>query len=1151
MAFVHLHNHTQYSLLDGACRVDKMIAMAKAYGMKAVAMTDHGNMFGTIDFYTKAKKEGIKPIIGIETYIINHELDDPHNKSDIRHHLVLLAQNLTGYKNLMKLSSEAYIQGFYYKPRISKSLLKEHADGIICLSACLKGEIPHLLVQNNMTKAQQVVEFYQQIFPDRYYLELQDHELDDEKKVQPLIIELAKQTNTPLVVTNDCHYLKKEDSEAHDVLLCIQTGKTFSDPDRMKYNTNQLYFKTEEEMRKLFPQLPEAYENTVKIADQIDCELDYKNFLFPQIEHPPEFKNHTEYIRNLCYEAAAEKYPQVTEELKERIDYELSVIHKMGYEAYFLIVKDFIDTARKMDVPVGPGRGSAVGSVVSYLLGITDIEPLKYGLFFERFLNPDRIGMPDIDIDFCAEGRSKIIDYVIEKYGRESVAQIITFGTLKARSVIKDVARVMEIPPSIANEITKLIPGGNPNITLEEACRQSKEFAAKMAEDDVKASILTYSKVLEGLIRHIGVHAAGVVIGPASLSDYVPLATNSQKGDEIAFLVQYEGRWLDELKILKMDFLGLKTLTLIKKTIQLVKQSQGIDLDMDNVDLTDPATYELLSKGQTDGVFQFESDGMKKYLCSLKPNVFEDLIAMVALYRPGPMQFIERFINRKHGVEKVSYAHSLTENALKETYGVTVYQEQVMQIAREMGGLSGAEADTLRKAISKKKIKTMEMLKVKFVAGSSRNGVPPHIIEKIWTDWQEFANYAFNKSHATAYAYVAFQTAYLKAHYPVEFMAALLSLEEEPPKITKFIGECKSMNIEVIPPNLNKSFCEFTVQQKSILFGLQAIKNVGSAAINAIISERDKGGEFKNIFDFCSRVDTMVSNKTTLESLISAGAMDELEGNRSQKYSVIENALNFASGVQSEKKRGQMMLFDSLLDENDEEIDFNPELPDLREWTLNEKLRREKEVLGFYWSGHPLNQYNDFLHEFVNIDTQTAEAEPDKVPTDISIAGIVSEIVKKQNKRGKQFAIVKLEDLTGIFELALFNNDYDKFLPLLEESKTVFIVGKKSGYSNNNESMLRIVPRYVLKFDQLHKYLVGEFFIKIPEKHFTKDFSENLLRLFKECPGKFGVHIMIDSPKYKTLNLHPRQVKIFPDVKIRKLFSEIEGASCRINLNFN
>ena len=1077
MAFIHLHNHTQYSLLDGACRTDKMIAKAKEFGMSAVAMTDHGNMFGVIDFYNKAKREGVKPIIGIETYIINHEFDDANAKKDIRHHLVLLAQNLQGYKNLIKLSSKAYLDGFYYKPRINKRLIAEYSEGIICLSACLKGEIPHLLLSGNRQKAEDVVNFYKEIFPDKFYIEIQNHGIEEEKIVSPMLIELAKDTNTPLVVTNDCHYINRKDAEAHDVLLCIQTGKSLSDSNRMKYNTNQLYFKSEEEMRELFPEQQEAYDNTLKIADQIDLKLDYNDFLFPKIDIPEDYTSSKEYLKVLCYEAAKTRYLEITDEIKQRIDYELSVINKMGYNEYFLIVKDFCDAARDMDVPVGPGRGSAVGSVVSYLLGITQIEPMKYGLFFERFLNPDRIGMPDIDIDFCAEGRGKIIDYVVEKYGRKSVAQIITFGTLKAKSVIKDVARVMDLPAATANEITKLIPS-TLNITLEKALKQSKEFADKMSENDVYSSILTYSKVLEGLVRHTGVHAAGVVIGPGNLSDYVPLAASAQKGSEMAVLVQYEGKWLDDLKILKMDFLGLRTLTLIKKAVQFIANSQSVEVDINNVDITDTKAYELLSNGQTDGIFQFESSGMKKYLTALKPNKFEDLIAMVALYRPGPMQFIDTFINRKHGKEKISFIHKLTENSLKETYGVTVYQEQVMQIAREMGGLSGSEADTLRKAISKKKLKTMEKLKVKFVEGASTNGVKPHVIETIWTNWLEFANYAFNKSHATAYAYIAFQTAYLKAHYPVEFMAALLSLEGDPTKIPYFVDECKSMGIEVIPPNINKSQNEFLVHGKKILFGLRAIKNVGSAAIKAMIKDRDEFGKYKTIFDFCSRSDTMCVNKSVLESLVGSGAMDELEGNRAQKYQVIENALEFGTGIQAEKKRGQMMFFD-VLSEDEDDDNYQPKLPSIHDWSLHEKLKHEKMVLGYYWSGHPLNQYREMVDLFVNTSSDFSEQSLDAIPSKIAIAGVVSEIIKKMDKRGNPFAIIILEDLNSKFEVTLFRDDYMKYISVMQEGQELFIIGKKSNYSNGGDNILRIIPTKVMHFDELQKGLTGEVYIKI------------------------------------------------------------------------
>ncbi|MDP8203280.1 MAG: DNA polymerase III subunit alpha [Candidatus Tenebribacter mawsonii] len=1148
MAFIHLHNHTQYSLLDGACRTDKMIAKAKEFGMPAVAMTDHGNMFGVIDFVNKAKREGVKPIVGIETYIVNHEFDDANAKKDIRHHLVLLAQNLQGYKNLIKLSSKAYLDGFYYKPRINKRLIAQYSEGIICLSACLKGEIPHLLLNGDLQQAREVVNFYKNIFPGKFYLEIQDHGIEEEKIVAPLLIELAQETNTPLVVTNDCHYINKKDAEAHDVLLCIQTGKSLSDSNRMKYNTNQLYFKSEDEMRELFPQQLEAYENTIKIADQIDLKLDYNDFLFPKIDIPPEYKNSKEYLKFLCYEAAKTRYPEITVKVKERVDYELSVIDKMGYNEYFLIVKDFCDAARDMDVPVGPGRGSAVGSIVSYLLAITQIEPLKYGLFFERFLNPDRIGMPDIDIDFCAEGRSKIIDYVVEKYGRESVAQIITFGTLGAKSVIKDVARVMDLPAATANEITKLIPS-TPKISLDKALKQSKEFADKMSENDIYASILTYSKVLEGLVRHTGVHAAGVVIGPGNLSDYVPLATSNQKGSESAVLVQYEGKWLDDLKILKMDFLGLRTLTLIKKTVELIKSSQDIKIDIDNVDITDTKAFELLSNGQTDGIFQFESGGMKKYLTALQPNKFEDLIAMVALYRPGPMQFIETFINRKQGKEKISFIHQLTENTLRETYGVTVYQEQVMQIAREMGGLSGAEADTLRKAISKKKLKTMEQLKVKFVEGASYNGVKPHVIETIWNNWLEFANYAFNKSHATAYAYIAFQTAFLKAHYPVEFMAALLSLEDNPSKIPYFVDECKAMGIEVIPPNINKSQNEFMVRGTKILFGLRAIKNVGTAAINAMISDRDEAGEYKTIFDFCSRSDTMCVNKSVLESLIGSGAMDDLEGNRAQKYDSIEQALEYGAGVQTEKKRGQMMFFDAFNDDGEED-DYQPKLKDLTEWNLHETLQHEKLVLGYYWSGHPLNQHREMIELFVNSSSDISELAPDKIPSKIAIAGVVSEVVKKIDKKGNPFAIIILEDLNGKFEVTLFRDDYMKYIRTMQEGQELFIIGKRSTYSNGGDNILRIIPTSVMNFDELQKKLTGEIYLKMKESDFNEEFSSKLRKYMRENRGNFGLHIALETSSFKILNLHPKEMKIFPTSQLSELYKDIEGLQQKLNLNF-
>ncbi|MBN1949336.1 MAG: DNA polymerase III subunit alpha [Candidatus Cloacimonetes bacterium] len=1148
MAFVHLHNHTQYSLLDGACRVDKMVAMARKYNMPAVAMTDHGNMFGAIDFYKSATAAGIKPIIGIETYIIDGDLSSEEAKKETRHHLILLAANLTGYKNLIKLSSLAYLTGFYYKPRINKELLRSHAEGLICLSACMKGELAQRLLRGDDKGAREAVEFYRQVFPGRYYIELQNHGLEEETVVAPLLIKLAKEANLPLVVTNDCHYLHQEDAEAHDVLLCIQTGKTLSDTNRMKYNTNRLHFRSEEEMRNLFPELPDACENTLKIAEEINLKLDYDEFLLPSIELPAEFSNMSDYLRHLCYQAVNKKYPDLTSAIRERIDYELDVIRNMGYESYFLIVKDFIDAAGDMEVPVGPGRGSAVGSIVSYLLGITRIEPLKYGLFFERFLNPDRIGMPDIDIDFCAIGRAKIIDYVIKKYGRESVAQIITFGTLGAKSVIKDVARVLEIPAAVSNEITKLIPG-TPRITLEEALQQSREFSAKMQENEVNKTILKHSRVLEGLVRHIGIHAAGVVIGPGKLSDYVPLAVSTQKNAENAVLVQYEGKWLDDLKILKMDFLGLKTLTLIQRTVDLVRSSQGMEIDIEQVDLNDQQAFDLLARGKTDGIFQFESAGMKKYLCDLKPNVFEDLIAMVALYRPGPMQFIDSYINRKHGREKVQYIHPLTEHTLRETYGVTVYQEQVMQIARDMGGLTGAEADTLRKAIGKKKLKTMEKMYFKFSEGATHNGVEKTIIDKIWKDWLDFANYAFNKSHATAYAFVAFQTAYLKAHYPVEFMAALLSLEDNPTKIPYFIDECRNMNIEVLSPNINRSESDFKVQGNKILFGLRAIKNVGVAAINSILEERNVHGPYRTIFEFCERSDSLCVNKTILESLISAGAMDDLEGTRAQKYAAIEQALEYSSGVQTERKRGQIMFFDSF--EEEEENNCQPELPAIHPWPVSHKLNLEKQMLGFYWSGHPLKPYEKLIKIFGNINTREAVNQLDKIPQNLALAGVVSEITKKVDKKGNPFAIMLMEDLNGKYELSLFNLDYEKYYPLMEEGKEFFILGRKGNSFNGNDNILRVKPQKILRFDEMPGAVSGDLYFELREELAQVDLAREMLQIFSRHPGNFQIHINIISSKFKALNLQSRNLKIFPSEEVMNFLSERLRTQLKIKLNFN
>ncbi len=1120
MSFVHLHNHTQYSLLDGACRVDRMVALAKEYGMPAVAITDHGNLYGVIDFYKQVTKAGLKPIIGTEAYIINGELDSEHNKSDTRHHLVLLAQNYTGYKNLMKLSSLSFIEGFYYKPRISKSLLEKHNEGLICLSACVKGELGQLLANDRVDEAREAIKWHQQVFGDRYFIEIQDHGLEIERAVMPSLIKLAREMNQPMVLTNDCHYLRKEDHEAHDILLCIQTGKTLNDPGRMKYNTDQLYFKSPEEMKELYPEVPEAYANTLKIAEMIDLELRYDKFLLPEIETPPEFEDMGCYLRALCEEGAKQKYPEITDEIRTRIDFELDVIHGMGFDGYYLVVKDLIDNARKQGVPVGPGRGSGAGSIVAYLLNITQIDPIRYGLLFERFLNPDRISMPDFDIDFCAQKRGMVIDYIVQKYGRESVTQIITFSTLGAKSVIKDVARVLMVPASEANNITKTIPF---NKNLEDAYKESPDFRHLIDNNELYQSIYKHSIVLEGLIRQTGMHAAGLVIAPGDLKEYIPLSCSTQKDSETNILVQYEGRWLDELKFLKMDILGLKTLTLIQKTVDLVRQAHGAEIDIDNLDLCDKKVYQLLSKGDTDGVFQFESDGMRKYLMELKPNLFEDLIAMVALYRPGPMKFIDSYIARKHKKEKVVYDHPIMEKTLKETYGVTVYQEQVMRISIEMAKFTRGQADTLRKAMSKKSLDMLMQFKQLFTDGATGNGVQNRVADKIWNDWLDFAQYAFNKSHATCYALVAYRTAWLKAHYPVEFMAALLSLEDDPAKVPVKIEVCKSMGIKILPPNINRSDKEFSVRGKEVLFGLKAIKNLGEAAIAAVVEDRQKNGPYSSIFNFCSRLDSSAVNKTVLESLIASGSMDELEGGRAQKWAVIEQALSFSTGAQKDKRIGQTSLFDIISADSSGE-EYYPPLPVEDPWSYAYQLEKEREVLGFYMGGHPLYQYRSLVKHLTNASAQTIKTQNGK---DLVLAGIVSGITRKRDNKGNPYAFIEFEDLTGRFEVALFNQDFEKHFDKLATGNIFFIFGKRSGYNGSEDSMPRISPSDLIPLAELPLHLQGEIRLNLTLPRISREFVDEFAAFTDKTRGSFVVRTKISTDTGDSHLLEARK-RIFP-----------------------
>jgi len=1122
MSFVHLHNHTQYSLLDGACRIDRLVELAGRYNMPALAITDHGNMFGAIHFYNELKEAHIKPIIGMEAYVVNRDYHDPLSKNDQRYHLILLAMNDTGYHNLMKLSSKSFLEGFYHKPRISKALLTQYHDGLICLSACFKGEIASHINNGSPEQAKQAALWYKELFGDRYYLEIQKHGLPEENSAMPVIIKLAHELDIPLVLTNDCHYLEQAHNEAHDILLCIQTAASLTDPNRMRYDCNQLHFRSPEEMAALFPEHPEAYENTLKIADRIDLELKYDQFLLPEIETPIGYKDMGEYLRYLCQESLQRKYPQVTDEIRQRLEFELDVVHKMGFDGYFLVVKDIIDTARKQGVPVGPGRGSAAGSIISYLLDITLIDPLRYGLLFERFLNPERITMPDIDIDFCAQGRGKVIDYIIQKYGRSSVTQIITFSTLGPKSVIKDVARVLGITAAEANRMTKAILG-NPR-SLDDAVKESPEFVQMMNANDLNASVLQHGKVLEGLIRQQGVHAAGVVIAPGDLTDYIPLATGQKENDN-TIVVQYEGKWLDDLKLLKMDILGLKTLTLIHKAIALIESAHAVQIDIQNLPLDDEDIYNLLSQGQTDGIFQFESEGMTSNLMELKPNQIEDLIAMVALYRPGPMQYIETYIRRKHGQEEIIYDHPILEPILKETYGVTVYQEQVMRIAQAMGDFTKGQADSLRKAMSKKKYELMDQFRGKFRENSIAHGVKAFIVDKIWKEWKDFADYAFNKSHATCYALVAYQTAWLKAHYPVEFMAALLSLEDNPDKIPYFMEACKRMGIKVIPPNVNRSECEFSVHGNEILFGLRAIKNVGEAAMNAIAQEREQNGVYKNLFEFCRRSDSLAVNKTILESLIAAGAMDELEGARSQKYQSIEQAIEYAAEFQRENKKGQISLFEGF--DEDEHQAMLPILPNVEEWSHTKLLEMEKSVLGFYLSGHPLAPQAELIKHFATI---TASSFEQVNGSEVIAIGVVDGITKRKDNKNRTMVFIRFEDLTGRFEVSLYGDDVDRFARQVEPGKAYVIFGTKSSYSGGEETSLRIYPKKIIPFDNMAYNLKGTVQLVIDETQINEALFVKLQEMQNKGKGHFNLLIFVQTRQYDRLLLQSNSVRLFPDL---------------------
>ena len=1104
--FVHLHVHSQYSLLDGACRIDRITETAKNLGMPALAITDHGNIFGAIDFYRTAKSVGIKPIIGIETYVASGSRLDREGYSN---HLVLLAKNLTGYKNLIKLTTEAYLSGFYRHPRIDHELLAKHCDGLIILSACLKGEMASNILAGDQEKVLRIAKFYRDcVGADNYFIEIQDHGIKDELKALPELAALAKDIGVGIVATNDCHYMKLEDSEAHDALLCIQTRKVLSDSDRLKYETNQLYFKSAEEMQKLFRDYPEAIENTIKIADKCDVELELGRHHFPSYPVPSGFSSLEETLEHLSRDGLIRRYGQPSEEANQRLEYELSVIKKMGFAGYLLVVKDFIDFAKNNGIRVGPGRGSVGGSLVCYCIGITNIDPLKYKLLFERFLNPERISMPDIDIDFADTGREKVIEYVVNRYGKDNVTQIITFGSMAARLVIRDVARVMSISYSEADRLAKLIPD-EVDITLDKALERVPQLKEAYDQGGQIKTLLDYSRTLEGLLRHASTHAAAVVIAPSNLENYVPLFKSS-KGD---VTTQFDMHGIEAIGLLKMDFLGLRTLSVIDLALELIRKNKGILIDIENIPLDDLNVYKLFEEGQTGGIFQFESSGMTEFLKRLKPTCIEDLTAMNALYRPGPLDanMIPIYIDRKHGREKVKYDHPLLETVLNETYGVIVYQEQVMQIAAELAGFSLADADVLRYAIGKKIADKLTLQRKIFIQGAVNKGIGKKTAEKVFSQIETFGRYGFNKPHSVCYAIIAYQTAYLKTYYPAEFMAAALTSEMgKTDRVTFLMEECKRMGITVLPPDINESEVGFTPLENTIRFGITAVKNVGHNAAEAIVRARMDGGKFKSLTEFCSRVDGGATNSRALESLILAGAFDSLPGHRRQLISGLDSAILRGQRFQEDQRKGQIGLFGGGNTAIELDTDLNDDLPDIPHFTDGEIAVLERQYLGVWVTKNPLVDYREELDNLTTHTTSQLMEEHDNVPA--TVGGLISEIKYSVDKNGRRIAFVTLQDLHGSIEAIVWADRYESYGKHIKRDCPIIIKGKTSTREGENA---KIVADKIIPIEEAAREFAPEVLIKVDAtKSGTKLMSE-LYRFVKDTPGRCPVRLFIQTSKGK------------------------------------
>ncbi len=1148
--FVHLHLHTEWSLLDGAIRLRDLFPQAQEYGYQALAITDHGTLYGLIHFYEQALASGIKPILGCEVYVAPGSRYDRVAKSahEAGFHLVLLCENEKGYKNLLRLVTLAHFEGFYWKPRVDKELLAQYNEGLIALSACLHGEVPAAILRGQMDKARALAEEYARIFPGRFYLELQENDLPEQKEVNQALVELARELGLPLVATNDCHYLRAEDTKVHDVLLCIQTNKTVHDENRLRFSTDKLYFASPQEMVERFAWCPEAIENTLEIAKRCNVKIELGQNHFPKYPIEPgrtyeevfEEKARAGFERRL---AELKKFPGLAaseDEYRQRLEYELEIIKNKGFASYFLVVADFISWAKKQKIPVGPGRGSAAGSLVAYAMGITNLDPIRYGLLFERFLNVERKSLPDIDVDFCMRRREEVIHYVRQRYGGEEyVAQIATFGQMKARAVVRDVGRALGFSYPEVDKIAKLIP--ETVSTLDKALVEEPRLRELVERDQRIAELIAIARALEGLPRHSSTHAAGVVIADAPLTQYCPL----MKGDANEIVTQFDMKAVERVGLIKFDFLGLKTLTIIDHTLRLIKKHHGVELDLENLPLDDEKTYALLRKGDTDGVFQLESSGMKDLLIRMQPSEFSDLIAILALYRPGPLEsgMVDQFIKAKHGEVEVSYLLPELEPILKETYGVIVYQEQVMKIAQALAGYSLGEADILRRAMGKKKPEVMAAQRERFVSGAVKRGIPQDKAEQIFDLMAKFARYGFNKSHSTAYALVAYQTAYLKAHYPLCFMTALLSYEmEKVDQVVKYVHVCRHMGIDILPPDVNESDIAFTITGDKIRFGLAAVKNVGEGAIEEILKARREGGPFKSLEDFCLRVDLKKVNRRVIEALIKSGAMDSLGATRASLIQVLDEMLDWVQSRRRDRERGQASIFDVVVQNTPASSPV--QIPDLPEWSTTLKLAFEKEALGFYISGHPLEPYKKWLAYLTPYTIANLERLSDR--TKVALGAAVAGLKVINTRKGERMAFVKLEDGEDTIEMIVFPDLYKKVVELLETKGLIFVVGT----FERDERGSKIVAHQIVPLEEAQTVARGQVELVLNGEEVRREQLEALKNLLATSRGNFPVTLRLNFKEGEVAIDLSRDFQIEPRQELGRALEDLFGkVSLHINLD--